>query len=91
VNILEEQKDWIVSFADEGGGIPDAFKNTIFDRFERIKKEGVKGTGLGLAIAKRIVDLHGGSIWVEDNSAGGCTFRVRLPKNPEQPEGSAAG
>ena len=48
VIILEEQEDWIVSFADEGGGIPDAFKNTIFDRFERIEKEGVKGTGLGL-------------------------------------------
>jgi hypothetical protein len=91
VIILEEQEDWIVSFADEGGGIPDAFKKTIFDRFERLEKEGVKGTGLGLSIAKHIVDLHAGSIWVEDNFAGGCTFRIRLPKHSEQPEDSAAG
>jgi signal transduction histidine kinase len=43
---------------------------------------GVKGTGLGLAIAKRVVDLHGGSIWAEDNPMGGNIFRVRLPKKP---------
>jgi signal transduction histidine kinase len=80
-----------VSFADEGGGIPDVFKKTIFDRFERHDKKGVKGTGLGLAIARRIVDLHAGSIWVEDNAAGGCTFRVLLPKHTEQPAGSGTG
>jgi PAS domain S-box-containing protein len=91
VNIMEGREDWVVSFADEGEGIPDAFKKAIFDRFERHEKKGVKGTGLGLAIAKRIVDLHAGSIWVEDNSVGGCTFRVRLPKHSEQPEGSVAG
>jgi PAS domain S-box-containing protein len=91
VIILEEQEDWIVSFADEGGGIPDAFKKTIFDRFERLEKEGVKGTGLGLSIAKHIVDLHAGSIWVEDSFAGGCTFRIRLPKHSDQPEGSVGG
>jgi PAS domain S-box-containing protein len=91
VDIMEEAGGWVVSFADEGGGIPDVFKKTIFDRFERHEKKGVKGTGLGLAIAKRIVDLHAGSIWVEDNTGGGCTFQVRLPKYTEQPEGSGTG
>jgi signal transduction histidine kinase len=40
----------------------------------------VQGTGLGLAIAKRIVELHQGRIWVEDNPAGGAVFCVSLPK-----------
>jgi two-component system sensor histidine kinase KdpD len=36
--------------------------------------------GFGLAILKRIVDLHGGNIWIDNNPEGGCVFRVRLPK-----------
>jgi signal transduction histidine kinase len=43
----------------------------------------VQGTGLGLAIAKRIVELHQGRIWVEDNPAGGAIFCVSLPKAAE--------
>ncbi len=43
-------------------------------------KEGVRGTGLGLAIAKRMVELHKGAIWVEDNPEGGSVFAVRIPK-----------
>jgi PAS domain S-box-containing protein len=82
VSVAEEPEHWLVSCADQGDGIPDAYKESIFDRFERRDKMGVKGTGLGLAIAKRIVGLHGGAIWVEDNPAGGSVFRVRLPKRP---------
>jgi signal transduction histidine kinase len=80
--LAEEPEHWLVSCADQGEGIPDADKAHIFDRFERRDKGGVQGTGLGLAIAKRIVGLHGGAIWVDDNPAGGSIFRVRLPKEP---------
>jgi signal transduction histidine kinase len=52
----------------------------VFLRFERLRKEGVKVTGLGLAIARRIVDLHGGRIWVEDAPARGARFCVTVPK-----------
>lgn len=46
-----------------------------------MKKKGVKGTGLGLAIVKRLVELHGGRVWVEDNPKGkGSIFFVELPK-----------
>jgi PAS domain S-box-containing protein len=76
---------WRASVADQGEGIADADKQRIFTRFERLRKEGVKGTGLGLAIARRIVDLHGGSIWVEDAPGGGAVFCVALRKAEEAP------
>lgn len=82
VGLDEEPEHWLVSCADQGEGIPDVDKANIFERFERRDKMGVKGTGLGLAIAKRIVALHGGAIWADDNPAGGSVFRVRLPKKP---------
>jgi PAS domain S-box-containing protein len=80
IHVRDEDGRWRVSIADRGEGIADADKQKLFTRFERLRKEGVKGTGLGLAIAKRIVDLHGGSIWVEDNPGGGSVFCVTLPK-----------
>ncbi len=40
---------------------------------------GVKGSGLGLAIVRRIVDLHKGRVWVEDNPEGGSIFKVEIP------------
>jgi len=55
-------------------GSPTRTKQGVFTRFERLGKEGVKGTGLGLAIARRIVELHRGRIWIEDNPR-----RERLP------------
>lgn len=65
---------------DFGDGIKNEDKERIFERFRRGGKKGVKGTGLGLAIAKRIVELHSGRIWVEDNPEGGAVFVVELPK-----------
>ncbi len=80
IGILDDDGAWRVTFRDFGPGISDEDKEKIFTRFERLNKEGVKGTGLGLAIAKRLVDLHDGRIWVEDNPEGGCVFCVSLPK-----------
>ncbi|WP_242395781.1 PAS domain-containing sensor histidine kinase [Anaeromyxobacter oryzisoli] len=80
VAIRDQGDRWQVSVADSGEGIPDADKERVFTRFERLAKEGVKGSGLGLAIARRIVDLHGGRIWIEDNPGGGAVFCVALPK-----------
>ena len=81
VGVTEEACTWLVSVKDSGDGIPDQSKERVFDRFERLNKEGVKGSGLGLAIAKQIVTLHRGTIWVEDNPGGGSAFFVRLPKS----------
>lgn len=84
---LKERGDsWVITVADEGPGIPDEFKRTVFDRFKRRDKKGVRGSGLGLAIARRIVHLHGGRIWVEDNPGGGSLFCVELPVRPPDEE-----
>jgi len=81
LDILDDNDGWIVKVKDNGKGVPDKYKETIFSRFERLEKRGVEGSGLGLAIAKKIVDLHNGKIWVEDNpEGGGSIFNVRLPK-----------
>jgi PAS domain S-box-containing protein len=80
VDVADAGDAWTVSVTDQGEGIPDCDKEKVFVRFERLRKEGVKGTGLGLAIARRIVDLHGGRIWVEDAPGGGATFRTTLLK-----------
>jgi signal transduction histidine kinase len=81
--LIDAQVDFeevLLSVKDNGVGVKDDFKKTIFHRFENPKKGGVKGTGIGLAIVEKIVELHNGSVWVEDNPTGGSIFKVKLPK-----------
>jgi signal transduction histidine kinase len=71
-----------VSVTDTGVGIPEKYRQFLFDEFFRIREEGAKktpGTGLGLSICKRIVSEMGGSIDVDSQVDVGSTFRVRLP------------
>ncbi|MCX9010788.1 MAG: ATP-binding protein [Candidatus Methanoperedens sp.] len=81
VNITDENKHYRIYVKDWGYGIKDEDKGKLFTRFQRVDKKGVKGTGLGLAIVKRIVELHGGRVWVEDNPEGGSIFYVEIPKS----------
>jgi PAS domain S-box-containing protein len=80
VNISDENGYCTIYVKDWGHGIKGEDKKKIFTRFQRVNKKGVRGTGLGLAIVRRIVDLHGGRVWVEDNPEGGCVFYVKIPK-----------
>jgi len=66
----------VLSFADNGNGIPDAVKNNIFMPNFTTKSAG---TGLGLSICKAIVENAGGTIWFETQNGVGTTFYVRLP------------
>lgn len=78
----EEDKNKVrVSVKDRGEGVPDAYKELIFERFKRLEKKGVKGTGLGLAIVKQIVEINSGRVWVENNPGGGSVFCVELPRS----------
>jgi PAS domain S-box-containing protein len=80
IGIDEDGPKWRLSVSNQGRGVPDHQKKEIFERFLRLKKGGVKGIGLGLAIVKKIVELHKGEVWIEDNPEGGSIFIVRIPK-----------
>jgi signal transduction histidine kinase len=79
ITFTQQQAGCLISIADNGPGIPDEYKKSIFNRYQRLNKEGVEGTGLGLAIVKHIIELHNGKVWVEDNKGGGAIFKVWLP------------
>jgi K+-sensing histidine kinase KdpD len=67
-----------VSVEDEGIGIPEDARDKVFERFFRVGHR--EGSGMGLAIARGLVELHGGSIWVEGRRNGrGAAFKFRLP------------
>jgi two-component system phosphate regulon sensor histidine kinase PhoR len=69
----------IVSVSDTGIGIPEKYRQMLFEEFFRIEDaKKIPGTGLGLAISKRVVSEMGGSISVESEVNVGSTFRVRL-------------
>jgi signal transduction histidine kinase len=72
---------------DHGIGIPPAHLGRVFDRFHRVDtrlSREVGGLGLGLAICKRIVELHGGTIWAESDIGQGSTFHIWLPVEARQ-------
>lgn len=78
-----------IEVQDYGRGVSAEDKARLFDPFFTTKAEGM---GLGLALAKSIVDLHGGSIWVEDGAQHGATFIFTLPSGAQMPfrRGAAA-
>jgi signal transduction histidine kinase len=72
----------LVSFTDQGPGIPQDSLPFIFERFYRVRSEkSVTGTGLGLYICKQIIDAHRGKIWAESLPGQGTTFFIELPIN----------
>ena len=80
---------FIASVADTGPGIPADQQQRIFEEFQQVDSSSTRkkgGTGLGLAIAKRIVELHGGRIWVESTLGKGSTFSFSLPVRVEARE-----
>ncbi len=67
--------------SDEGGGIPGAELDQVFDKFYQSSgnRSSIAGTGLGLAICREIVDLHGGKIWAENNAGQGASILFEIP------------
>ena len=76
---VEDQDAIVILVEDNGIGVPDADREAIFTVFHRLNSNQYQGTGLGLAIAKKIMDIHSGTIAI-DAGANGSLFTLRFPK-----------
>jgi signal transduction histidine kinase len=84
VSAEETPDDWIISVRDNGEGINPEYlqkdQEQIFGVFKRLHNRTVPGTGIGLALCRKIIQNHGGRIWVESDGKNGSNFLFTLPK-----------
>jgi signal transduction histidine kinase len=81
LSALRDSQEWVITVRDNGVGVDPDQATRIFEMFSRASKE-TDGVGIGLAVSRRIVEAHGGRIWVEPAEGGGSAFRFTLPRRP---------
>jgi signal transduction histidine kinase len=81
IGVRDDNGETVLFIEDNGLGIDPAHHERIFGLFDKLDPNA-EGTGVGLALVKRIVELHGGRIWVESGGALGATFCLTLPSEP---------
>ena len=81
VSAQESDHEWLFRVADNGIGIDPQYSEQIFGLFRRLHTaQEYEGTGIGLTLCKKIVERHGGKIWVESQLGKGATFCFSIPK-----------
>ena len=86
ITVAEEEKRLIIRVSDTGCGVPEQYRESIFQPFFRVDKSRSRengGVGLGLSLVWEIVTLHGGEVCVEESSEKGTTIAVRLPSDTQ--------
>jgi two-component system cell cycle response regulator DivK len=100
VRAASDDGNYVVSVTDSGPGIAPEDQGKIFEEFQQVDNSNTRkkgGTGLGLAIARRIIEMHGGRLWVESKLGHGSTFwfsvpiRVAPPSQRERSRGPTKG
>ena len=95
VKVVPEGSDVLIAIEDDGPGLPEEHRESIFRPFEHGPMTSVHnpGVGVGLSLVAKFTELHGGRVWVEEREGGGASFNVLIPRgNPEVvPEGAVPG
>ena len=79
----DREEDWFYAVSDNGIGIEEEFADKVFVIFQRLHgRDSYTGTGIGLAVCRKIVEHHGGTIWIDTTYTGGTRFRFTLPAPP---------
>lgn len=94
VKALPEDQDVLIAVEDDGPGIPEEHRESVFRPFEHGPMTSMHdpGVGVGLSLVVKFTELHHGRVWIEPREGGGASFKVLIPRgDPEVVPQGAAG